>query len=129
MRFPHRELHGLGDAQNNFEALEGILTAPGWRTPTLLNAWVNDTTPGISGAAFFKDGLGFVRLRGRIITGASGTIAFQLPAGYRPGVKDSYAGGAITGGDHADIDTSGNVTCFRGAAVFGLGGISFLAEG
>jgi hypothetical protein len=50
------------------------------------NSWVNfDAAPGPTGrAAFFYKHAGRVYLGGVIKSGASGTIAFQLPVGYRP---------------------------------------------
>ena len=138
MRFKALPVTSLEDATVDFEQLQtkGVdringtlvpLTGAAWVAPTLINSWANTGAP-FATTAYLKDPLGFVHLKGRIMTGASGAIAFVLPAGFRPGATDSYAGGGITGADHADIDASGNVTPFRGGSVFAFGGITFLAE-
>lgn len=52
-----------------------------WITPTLVNgATAYDTNT----VGYIKDEMGFVHLKGRIVTPAYGTQAFTLPAGYRP---------------------------------------------
>jgi hypothetical protein len=58
-----------------------------WIAPTLLNGWVNfGSTNGSlhEDAGYFKDELGIVHLKGTVMAGASTTIMFILPAGYRP---------------------------------------------
>ena len=50
--------------------------------PGFQSGWTN--IPGFSTAAFFKDPLGLVHLRGAIEDGGNGNTAFTLPAGYRP---------------------------------------------
>lgn len=56
--------------------------------PAFQNAWVN-YGGSYFGAAFKKDPLGKVQLRGMVKSGTIGAAIFTLPAGYRP-VKDSY---------------------------------------
>ena len=58
---------------------------PVWTTVTYQNAWATAGTP----AAYWKDPHGFVHLRGRISGGATGTVAFTLPVGYRPSDPNS----------------------------------------
>lgn len=54
-----------------------------WLTPTLLNGWKNfDVTT--DAAAYYKDSLGFVVIRGIITGGTVGANIFTLPVGYRP---------------------------------------------
>lgn len=106
-----------------------------WIAPTLLNSWAN--TPGLVPAGFMKDSLGFVHLRGRLGGGTSGTMAFVLPAGYRPGPAGS-AGTYPAGGFDSTtpvaagvaIDDTGDVDIFyaSGATDVGIGSISFFAE-
>lgn len=57
---------------------------PGWITPTLLNGWVNWSAAYT--AAYYKNEVGEVRLKGYIKGGATvgGTVILMLPAGYRP---------------------------------------------
>jgi hypothetical protein len=53
--------------------------------PTLTNAWTNLNAGQFTSAGFFKDSDGMVNLQGALATtGASGSSAFTLPAGYRP---------------------------------------------
>jgi hypothetical protein len=49
------------------------------------NSWVN-YGGGFAPAAYWKDPLGFVHLRGLIKDGTVGSAAFQLPPGLRPSV-------------------------------------------
>lgn len=95
------------------------------------------TTAAGPSAAYFKDALGIVHLRGRITGGASATTPFTIPLAARPhnpGV-DLYACGAYTGAAAgfaflAVDGSNGNVSVFYSAGVteVGLGGINWLAE-
>lgn len=116
---------------NTFQNVSGLLK---WTTPTLLNSW---TARGGDPAGYLKDPMGFVHLRGRLTGGGSGTAAFVLPVGYRPGNNDdlyaaaAYAGGTAAVGAFADIVASnGTVNPYYAAGTtdVGLGGITFLAE-
>jgi len=53
--------------------------------PAFVNSWHN-FGGGFSTAAFAKDSLGFVHLKGTI-TGGTAITAFTLPAGYRPALS------------------------------------------
>ena len=48
------------------------------------NSWVNHDGAGTEPAGYYKDPWGVVRLRGLVKSGASGTVVFTLPSGYRP---------------------------------------------
>lgn len=93
----------------NLAQLKADKTQEAWITPTLLNSWANYAA--ISTAVgYFKDELGYVKLRGAINTGTAGTVAMVLPTGYRPAQNvhfvcrcSSGAVGSIT------VDTGGNV--------------------
>jgi hypothetical protein len=80
-------------------------TDSGWIAPTLEHSWGH----GAAEVGYRLQG-NIVRLRGRLTGGASGTIAFTLPAGYRPS-QQTYmpliAGGANTG--YAVIEPAGTV--------------------
>lgn len=109
------------------------LTGSAWTAPTLVNSWANVGGAGTATAGYLKDPLGFVRLKGRIKSGANGTAAFVLPAGFRPGATDYYQ--MVVSGQASEcaavIDSSGNVLIsYTGASAtdVSLGGISFLAE-
>jgi hypothetical protein len=78
--------------------------------PAFQNSWVNyDTSPGRS--AFFYRDRGRVYLGGVIKTGASNTVAFTLPVGYRPLIGNvSFAVNSSGAAAQVSIDSSGNVT-------------------
>lgn len=100
-----------------------------WVVPTLINAWTN-SGGAFETAGYLRDPLGFVHLKGLVTGGASGSAAFVLPPGYRPGattVNNPTAGLGITA--EAQINITGNVVLFYSAATpVGLSGINFLAE-
>jgi hypothetical protein len=55
--------------------------------PPFENNWRNGspgTNQSTESAAFYKDQLGIVHLKGMVLGGAQGTTAFHLPPGYRP---------------------------------------------
>lgn len=79
--------------------------------PAFQNSWVNNTA-GYPGANFYKD-RGRVYFGGQIKGGNPGTVAFTLPAGYRPSaltriwLSDTYS---------LDVGTDGTCTIYGGAA-------------
>jgi hypothetical protein len=100
--------------------------------PALLNAWKN--AAGSEPAAYTKDLLGFVHLRGRVQSGASGKTIFELPEGFRPGKLSDYPAGALNGETALAatiiVSEAGIVNGYYAAGMtdFGLGGVSFFAE-
>lgn len=81
--------------------------------PAFQNLWAN-AAGGQPGANFWKGIDGVVHLGGAINTGAAGTTAFTLPAGYFDSSKVVVLpAGRVTGGtysmDFVVVDTSGNV--------------------
>jgi hypothetical protein len=103
----------------------GVVYEPeDWNTPSLINSWADaGTDPG-----YYIDPFRRVWLKGTLGTGTSGTVAFNLPVGYRP-PQDMYfpvlLAGAVAGG-YVLIDTGGDVYITRGAAADAtLNGISF----
>ena len=59
------------------------VTVGGTGAPAFANSWVNWGAPYFN-AAYWKDPLGFVHLRGVIQSGVVGSAAFTLPPGFRP---------------------------------------------
>jgi len=107
---------------------ETSLQQEGWQTPTLQNGWVNYGNT-FNNAAYFKDSLGIVHLRG-LVRGGSGTI-FTLPEGYRPSGRELH--GVSTDPNVAgriDILTDGQVYKESGSSNWiSLDGITFMARG
>ena len=89
-------------------ALKADKAQEAWITPTLVNGW---TQYSIYTVGYRKDSFGRVKLRGAIQSGANGTIAFTLPAGYRPSQIGFYVGHSASGlYSKFFVDTSGAVT-------------------
>lgn len=104
------------------------VTAAAWVAPTLINSWAN-LGSGFETAEYLKDPFGFVHLKGVIVGGATGSIAFTLPAGFRPGATTLNAAGGSAVVVDVEIAPEGNVTPFFASGVnIGLSGITFLAE-
>lgn len=90
--------------------LNSVGAAPTWVAPTLLNSWANFNAGTDQVAQYTKDARGFVEIRGSIKSGAPSSIAFQLPAGYRPPNKLTFNCASSGGIVQCTIDTSGNFT-------------------
>jgi len=97
-----------------------------WQTPTFQNGWQNYLTEH-NYAAYFKDSLGVIHLRGLVKNG-SGTI-FTLPEGYRPPRRELF--GVATYPDvmgRIDIFSDGQVYMVSGNSLWiSLDGITFKA--
>ena len=95
--------------------------------PAFENSWANYSAA-YNSAAYMKDSLGFVHLKGLVKDGTIGQAVFTLPAGYRPAntvlqstVSNSAAGASYiyaTGAVNAQIGNN---------AWFSLEGITFYA--
>lgn len=96
--------------------------------PAFQNSWTGGASP-YPPVGFWKDNLGFVRLRGMLLTGATGTVAFTLPAGFRPVGQEYFdcnTGQTTTG--RIGIAPTGEVSVDRATATYAsLAGISFYA--
>ena len=105
-------------------------TIPLWATPLQLNNW-SDYGSTYSGAAYTKTREGIVVLRGLIKrSGAAigGEVLFQLPAGYRPNLRQIYT--TMTNPNVAsriDVDADGSVRIQSGSGGYlSLDGIKFV---
>lgn len=99
--------------------------------PAFENSWVNYNTASFYGAAFYKDALGFVHLRGLVKSGTVGTgfAIFTLPTGYRPLKQLGYVVNANTAFGNLRISTDGKVFLETGSnAYLFLDGITFWPE-
>lgn len=103
-----------------------------WAEPALENGWANFGA-GFGTAAYRKDGLGYIHLRGLIKSGTAsiGTQLLSLPAGFRPGSHLMFS--CTDGNDNGrrvDVESGGVVRL--GTSVnniyLSLSGISFKAE-
>lgn len=112
------------------EVYDGTIGDQSWTPVTYQNSW-QDFGGGFAGAAFRKDALGFVHLRGVIKSGTPPSIAFTLPTGYRPLSTNTFPvtdGGGAVGA--AQVASTGTVTISGtglGSACT-LGSITFLGE-
>lgn len=79
-------------------------------TPTFINSWILNTSYS-SNVGYYIDNFGDVRAFGVISGGTSGTIAFTLPAGYRPITTRYFT--AFSGSNSVGliaVNSNGNVT-------------------
>jgi lysophospholipase L1-like esterase len=93
--------------------------------PTLLNSWTA-VSPSVNNfpVAFSRDRYKLCRLQGVVTGGASGSIAFILPVGYRP----PYAAFPTTSGaslSYLQINPTGEVYVF-GTGNISLDGVTFM---
>jgi hypothetical protein len=102
-----------------------LIGTPG--EPAFENGWSNFAAA-YSKAAFYIDSMDVVHLRGSIQAAASGTIAFTLPAGYRPS-ENLFLPMAGGGPEAANliINADGTVepTCDTDPCTAGIDGLSF----
>ena len=109
------------------KGLEAWHVVGGAGEPAFQNSWVN-FGGAYATAAFYKDHLGIVHLRGLVKDGI-GPAIFTLPAGYRPAVREIFA--IVAGGDtfgRVDVDPSGAVERMTGSvSYFSLSGVTFRA--
>lgn len=105
--------------------------------PAFQSGSTNYDAANFSTAAFYKDPLGVVHLKGTVHSGTAGTPIFTLPPGYRPAKSETFAtvGGSNTFADIlvrgiSDSTGVGRVDLQSGNPAFvTLDGISFRAEG
>lgn len=93
--------------------------------PAFANSWVNFGTTDAP-AAFWRDPMGWVHLRGLIKSGTIGNVAFTLPPGFRPPLREVFAvlsNGAI---GRVDVQADGQVIPAAGNNTYvSLAGIHF----
>lgn len=92
--------------------------------PAFENSWVNFGST-YATAAYMKDNLGFVHLKGTVRAGTVNATIFTLPTGYRPDTTRTYAvpSNALFG--IIKIDTDGTVILTVGSNVSAGLGITF----
>lgn len=115
------------DIGANYKYGTGTMAVQNWRSPTLLNSWANQANYIPTG--YRKDPRNIVHLRGNLISGTVGTVAFNLPTGYRPAAFGTYASAGTAGMAACEIRPNGDVfISVAPANQAGLNGISFKAE-
>lgn len=94
--------------------------------PAFQNSWAN-YGDGWHWAAFYKDPVGVVRLRGLVKSGTVNTAIFTLPSGYRPPVDHYFAALCDTKLTMVEIDTNGAVFIYPNGSNgwLSLAGIEF----
>jgi hypothetical protein len=105
--------------------LDGLSLNNTWTAVTFQNSWVN--YGGVfETAAYTRNSLGEVRLRGMVRSGTVNTAIFTLPSGFRPALQKVFvvmSNGAI---GRVDVRTNGEVVLLTGSnAWVSLDGISF----
>jgi hypothetical protein len=121
----------LGDDPNfattvtNALAGKAAVAQEAWQTPTLLNSWVNFGAPYTS-AAYYKDTIGVVRLKGMVKSGTTTTV-MTLPVGYRPDATLRFASVYNGAFGYVQVDSSGNVTASGAGGAIPLECIQFRA--
>jgi hypothetical protein len=97
--------------------------------PQFQNGWHNNDATN-SSTAFYKDPLGVVHLKGFLTGGASASVAFTLPAGYRP-AKALFMPAAQPPASPAllRVETDGSVRLYGtgGSPAIGIAGLTFRA--
>jgi hypothetical protein len=108
-----------------------VNTDADWVAPTLLNGWV-DIGGGYATTAYMrKDAI--VRLKGVISNTVGNAVIFNLPVGFRPLERLTFAAASSSGVlevGRVDVLTNGDVA-FQGGGFtsnFSLSNVSFLAE-
>lgn len=109
---------GTTTPTNRLEVVGGTtkLEQEPWTYPSSLGAsWVN-YGGGWSVFGYRKDSMGYLRLRGLIKNGTTGTTFFTLPVGYRPATALEFSistpgtSSGVPGTANVIINTNGNMT-------------------
>lgn len=107
---------------------------PPWVAANLLNAWVNinPTNSLYPPAAYHRDALGYVHLRGYIVNGTLNATVLTLPAAYRPAYRMTFVAASFGGAGFSVIEVraDGDVFCTEpvGTTNLVLDSVYFLAE-
>ncbi|GIP57559.1 hypothetical protein [Paenibacillus woosongensis] len=106
--------------------------APGWITPTLLNGWTLSSS-GVFPAQYFKDSMGIVHVKGIVTGGATETVVFKLPIGYRPKITSRIPSIIMSGVNvyiaYFDVKANGDILAvFPSQSTHLTLSMSFVAE-
>lgn len=92
-----------------------LLNIQDWFSPTFQNSWASVGSP-YPDAGYTRDPWGWVHMRGRIDSGASATVAFTLPSGFRPVGTQVFISEGSTTPAQISIASNGQVTPTVGGA-------------
>ena len=107
---------------------DALQVSPSWIAPSLINSWAN-LGAGFNEAGYFLDQFGMLHLRGMVAGGTPPSVAFVLPAGYRPTNSIYIAVASANLFGMIIINSSGNVNISVGnTAWVSLDGISFAID-
>jgi hypothetical protein len=112
--------------------LTGKINNESWQTPAFNAGW-NNYGGSYAAAAFYKDKVDRVHLRGLVNVGVVGSTIFNLPPGYRPSTSGILMFNVNNGNalGRIDIQPNGNVNFVVGPSAgswVSLDGISFRAD-
>jgi hypothetical protein len=115
-----------------YVALSNVPAAVSWTAATYLNSWVSYSVGTHYVAEYYKDEYGWVNIRGTVKDGASGSVVFTLPVGFRPTMELGAFALASGGGGQVRISANGDVTLINLGGVVStfavLDGLRFRAE-
>ena len=95
--------------------------------PAFLNSWVNYGAP-FESAAFMKDSMGFVHLKGLVKNGTNLSQIFTLPVGYRPASSEIFVSNNTGAFGTIYVQSDGAVAPqVTGNGFYSLSGIIFKA--
>jgi len=108
----------------------GYVDDTGWLAPTLLNGWTLYSDGNYAIASMYRKRLGVVYLRGLLNSvSASNGVAFNLPAGFRPGgIVRLFSAFADNGANRYDVQLGGDVAGPIGRGWVSFAGIQFIAD-
>ncbi|HEY3387323.1 MAG TPA: hypothetical protein VGK46_12485, partial [Saprospiraceae bacterium] len=113
--------------------ISGVIETEAFIEPTLLNNFTNYEL-GHATAAFYKDKMGRVYLRGLVknVNNPTGLVIFTLPAGYRPSMSGKLIFATLANNNtmgRIDVQVNGDVVVDMGSAGWiSLENISFRAD-
>jgi hypothetical protein len=90
------------------------ITGAAWTAPTLAGTWVNFNS-GYSPAGYYKDPMGFVHLRGLVVSGTANTTIFTLPVGSRPPYINNLIASVNGAATNLIIGSDGTIASSGGA--------------
>ena len=111
------------------EQINLLRTAPEWiEVTSFANTWVNFNAANNS-AAYCKDAMGFVHIRGMVKDGTDWSTIFTLPVGYRPAKQEIFVTISNDAVGRIDINTDGGVGSYviNDPTWVSLDGITFYA--